>query len=92
MKSHSINRGNDMVNMTLSIPNKVHEEMKKYSEIRWSEVARQAIIKRLNDLKILDKIVEKSTLREEDIDEIDHIVKAGILARHKKLKKKMNIS
>jgi len=34
--------------------------------------------------------VEKSTLKEEDVDEIDHIVKAGILARHKRLKKKMN--
>lgn len=77
-----------MVNMTLSLPDKVHKEMKKYSEIRWSEVARQAIIKKLNDLKILDRISEKSTLTEEDIDEIDHIIKAGVLAKHKKLRKK----
>jgi len=73
--------------MTLSIPNKIHEEMKKYSEIRWSEVARQAIVKKLNDLKILEEILEKSTLKEEDIDKIDHIIKAGLLVRHKKLKK-----
>ena len=66
--------------------------MKKYSEIRWSEVARQAIIKKLNDLKILDKISEKSTLTEEDIDEIGHIIKAGVLAKHKKLGKKIKES
>lgn len=87
MKSHTISSVIGMVNMTLSIPNKIHEEMKKYSEIRWSEVARQAIVKKLNDLKILEKILEKSTLREEDIDEIDHIIKAGLLVKHKKLKK-----
>lgn len=81
-----------MVNMTLSLPDKVHKEMKKYSEIRWSEVARQAIIKKLNDLKILDKISEKSTLTEEDIDEIDHIIKAGVLEKHKKLRKKVKES
>jgi len=87
VKSHTISSVIGMVNMTLSIPNKIHEEMKKYSEIRWSEVARQAIVKKLNDLKILEKILEKSTLREEDIDEIDHIIKAGLLVKHKKLKK-----
>ena len=87
MKSHTISSVIGMVNMTLSIPNKIHEEMKKYSEIRWSEVARQAIVKKLNDLKILEEILEKSTLREEDIDEIDHIIKAGLLVKHKKLKK-----
>ena len=75
--------------MTLSLPDKLHEEMKKYSEIRWSEVARQAIIKKLNDLKILNKISEKSTLTEKDLDEIDHLIKAGVLAKHKKLLKKI---
>ena len=78
-----------MVNMTLSLPDKVHKEMKKYSEVRWSEVARQAIVKKLNDLRILEKISEKSTLNEQDVDEIDHIIKAGVLAKHKELRKKM---
>jgi len=50
-----------MANITLSIPDKIHKEMKKHSEIRWSEIARQAIIKRIEDLKTLDMLLEKST-------------------------------
>ncbi|MBN2127069.1 MAG: hypothetical protein JW703_01595 [Candidatus Diapherotrites archaeon] len=32
-----------MVNMTLAVPKELHSKMKKYSEIKWSEVARKAI-------------------------------------------------
>ncbi len=32
-----------MVNMTLAIPEQLHKTMKKHSEIKWTEVARQAI-------------------------------------------------
>lgn len=35
-----------MVNMTLAIPEKVHKVMKRHSEIKWTEVARQAILKK----------------------------------------------
>lgn len=32
-----------MVNMTLAIPENLHKLMKKHSEIRWTEIVRQAI-------------------------------------------------
>jgi len=35
-----------MVNMTLSIPIQIHKIMKKHKEIKWTEVARQAIEKK----------------------------------------------
>ena len=35
-----------MVNMTLAIPEELHKIMKKHSEIKWTEVARQAIKRR----------------------------------------------
>lgn len=78
-----------MVNITLSVPKEVHEEMRKHPEIRWSEIARQAIIKKINDLKILDKILSKSTLKTEDVEELDKIIKAGMWKRHKKALKKL---
>ncbi|MCE8425108.1 MAG: hypothetical protein J5U17_04960 [Candidatus Methanoperedens sp.] len=32
-----------MTNITLSLPNEVHDKMKMHKEIRWSEVVRRAI-------------------------------------------------
>lgn len=32
-----------MVNMTLAIPEPLHKIMKKHPEIKWTEVARQAV-------------------------------------------------
>ena len=33
-----------MANITLSIPDELYRKMKKYSEIKWSEVVRKAIL------------------------------------------------
>ena len=40
-----------MVNMTMAIPKELHKEMKKHPEIKWTEVARQAIEKKAEELK-----------------------------------------
>jgi hypothetical protein len=72
-----------MVNITLSVPKEVHNEMKKHPEIRWSEVARQAIIKKIGDMNLLDKLLSKSTLKMKDVEEIDKILKVSIWKRHR---------
>lgn len=77
-----------MVNMTLSVPQEIYKEMKKYPEIKWSEIARQAIIKKIKDLKMLDKLVSKSALKVEDIDKLDEIIKAGLWERHRRALKR----
>lgn len=58
-----------MTNMTLSMPNDVYEEMQKFSEVKWSEVARKAIITKLETLKLADEIASKSKLTQQDVDE-----------------------
>ena len=40
-----------MPNITLSIPEDVYRKMKKYGEVRWSEVARKAIVEYLRKLE-----------------------------------------
>ncbi len=40
-----------MPNITLSIPNDVYQKMKKHKEIKWSEVARKAIIEYVEHLE-----------------------------------------
>jgi len=40
-----------MPNITLSIPDDIYRKMKKYSEIKWSEVVRKAIVDYLRKLE-----------------------------------------
>jgi len=60
--------------MTLSIPKELHEEMKKHPTIRWSEVARQAIEKKITTLDRIERIAQKSKLTQKDVDEISAII------------------
>jgi predicted CopG family antitoxin len=67
-----------MANITLSVPDDLHRKMKKYSEIRWSEVARKAIQKKVRDLEMLDKLTSKSELTEEDAREISELINKSL--------------
>ena len=55
-----------MVSMTLSIPKEMKKEMELYPEINWSAVARAAILRKIEILREMDKILVKSKLTEED--------------------------
>lgn len=70
-----------MTNMTLSIPKELHSEMAAHSEIRWSDVARQAFEKKVEELHWMDKVLEKSALTEKDAEEIGHKIKHEIRKR-----------
>ena len=67
-----------MTNMTLSIPDELMEKMRLFKEIRWSEVARQAIEKRVNDLEMVENIVSKSKLTKKDAKEIADLVDMAV--------------
>jgi hypothetical protein len=74
-----------MPNITLSLPVEVHRMMQEYPEIRWSEVARRAIIEKLEALKQMDELTKGSKLSPKDVDELDHIIKKSLAARYRKL-------
>ncbi|HLD41430.1 MAG TPA: hypothetical protein VJB06_00190 [archaeon] len=59
-----------MTNITLAIPEELHEKMKDHLEIRWSEVIRKSIAEKIDDLEMMDKITKKSKLTEKDVEEI----------------------
>lgn len=63
-----------MGNITLSMPELVHKEMKHFTEVRWSEVARKAIIHKLEKLKLAEKLASKSKLTKKDVDEFSRKV------------------
>jgi len=71
-----------MVNITLAIPNELHKKLKIHSEIRWSDVIRRILEKRLEDLEIMDEIVSKSRFSEENVEEIGQKIKERIARRH----------
>lgn len=70
-----------MPNMTLSIPEELHNIVKLHTEIKWSEVARKAMWLQARRLSLMDKLARKSRLTEKDIEDIDHKIKAGLLKR-----------
>ena len=71
-----------MGNITLSLPEDVHDIVRAHKEIRWSEIARRAIEEYAQKLELLDKIASKSKLTEKDVKEIDKVLKRAIAKRH----------
>ncbi len=61
-----------MVNLTLAIPEDLHEKMKEHSEIRWSEVVRKSIAEKIEDLELMEHLVKKSRFTEKDLEQISH--------------------
>lgn len=71
-----------MTNVTFAVPEDLHEIMRKYREIKWSEIARQALWSHAKKLEIMDKILAKSKLTEEDALEIGIKVSKEIAKKH----------
>ena len=72
----------NMPNMTLSVDQELYDTIKSYPEIKWSAIARKAMKEYAHRLKILDRTAEKSKLTEEDVEEIDKILKRAVAERH----------
>jgi len=65
-------------NLTLAISEKLHEKMKKHSEIRWSEVVRKTISSKINDLELLDKLTKKSGLTMSDVEALSSKINKSV--------------
>ena len=70
-----------MGNITLSVPDNVHQQMKHFSEVKWSEIARKAIIEKLELLQMAEKLAQKSKLTEEDLKAFNKNIKASASKR-----------
>lgn len=71
-----------MTNMTLAVPNDLQEIMQKHRDIKWSEVARKAMWEKAKRLELMEKIVGKSELTEEDAEKIGNKIKQSIAKKH----------
>lgn len=71
-----------MANLTLAIPEDLKVRMKRFPEINWSEVARQAISEKTRVLERMEGLLHKSTLTEEEAVEIGRAIKRRVWRRH----------
>ena len=67
-----------MANITLAIPDSLHERIKKHNEIRWSEIIRKMLQKNLEQMELMDKIVKNSKLTQKDVDEISQKIDSSV--------------
>ena len=70
--------------MTLSIPEELYKEMQRHSELKWSEIARQAFEMKVRELHWMDEVLKRSELTEEDAERIGHKIKHEIAKRFAK--------
>lgn len=70
-----------MANITLSVPDNIHKKMRHFSEVKWSEVARKAIIEKIEMLSLAEKLAQKSKLTEKDVQEFNKKIKSSASKR-----------
>lgn len=73
-----------MGNMTLSVSSELGKKMEKHPEIRWSNVARQAFEKKIEELEWMDRLLKNSELTEADAEKIGDDIKKQIWKRFAK--------
>ena len=71
-----------MPNMTLAVSEDLHKMMQKHREVKWSEVARQALWQHAKKVDLLYKLLSKSQLTEEDALDIGKRIKSSVAKRH----------
>ena len=73
--------GENMVNVTFSIPSELKVKMDVFDEINWSAVARKAFDQKVQDLEFMQRFTQKSTATEEDSIALARKIKQGMTRR-----------
>ncbi len=77
---------NKMANMTLSLPDNFKQKMDKFAWLNWSEIAREAFVKRMRQLELLEKLdkdFSKSELTDEDCINLGRELREKIWKKYK---------
>lgn len=72
-----------MASLTLSVPEELRQKMASFKYINWSEVARSAIISKLQVLERMDKLLSKSTLNHKDTIKYGQMINKRIWKKHR---------
>ena len=77
-----------MPSVTLTIPEDVKSELKEFSWVNWSEIAREEFIKQKKNREAFEQfkeIISKSKFTEKDADELANKVKLSLHKKYKEL-------
>lgn len=72
-----------MSSLTLAIPEDLRAKMKRFPEINWSEVARQAIREKTRVLEQMQQLLSHSALTEEESVAVGRKIKRRVWAAHR---------
>lgn len=72
-----------MPNMTLAIPVDLKQKMDRFTEINWSEVARQAIAQKIQILEHMNQWLAKSKLTSADTGIHSKAISKQVFKKHK---------
>ena len=72
-----------MPNITLSVTDELKEGMEKHPAVRWSNAVRAVIEAKLRDFEAAEKLAQKSSLTEKDVDLLSASISKS-MARHAK--------
>lgn len=75
-----------MTELIVDIPNDIAKEMKRLHFINWNEKLVKDILLFLNEREIVESILMRSKLVEQDVEEIDKIIKRDLFEKYYKTK------
>ena len=68
--------------MTLAIPEELMAVMRRHKELKWSEIAREALWDKAKMLELMDKLTSNSKLTEKDAIKIGRKINKTVAKRH----------
>ena len=73
-----------MSTLTLAIPSDLKSKMARFPEINWSEVARQAIVGKMQVLDQMQRLLSNSSLIREDAVAYGREIKRRVHKKHRR--------
>ncbi len=72
-----------MAEVTFQIPKEVKEVISRHPEIHWEKLVRDSLWNFAKKIQLMDKITSESKLTQEDIENLDKVIKTDLLKRYK---------
>ena len=73
-----------MSSLTLAIPDDLKAKMRRFPEINWSEVARQAIAEKTRMLERMQQLFSKSTITDREAFAMGREIKRRVWQKHRR--------
>lgn len=71
-----------MPKVSIQIPAELNKVMAQHPEVNWNIVISNTLWNYAKKIKLLDAITSNSRLTDEDIESLDHMIKADILKKY----------